>query len=147
MTKLLLAAFASIGLALAAPASRTWESLGRLTAGTPIEVVAGDHAEKGEFVAVSSESLTMRTQRGEQKYLRPEVLRVVSRGQSRRVRHILMGVGLGAAIGLVTDQTLGRYLRNESNPANARPLMWTLPIAFCGGIGAAIPASQVIYRK
>ena len=51
------------------------------------------------------------------------------------------------AIGLVTDQTLGTYLRNESNPDNARVLIWTLPIALCGGIGAAFPSYPVIYRK
>src|SRR5262249_2961254 len=67
--------------------------------------------------------------------------------QSRRMRNILIGVGVGAAIGLVTDQTIGRYLRNESNPAVARPLIWTLPIALCGGIGAASPSYPVIYQS
>jgi predicted lysophospholipase L1 biosynthesis ABC-type transport system permease subunit len=63
------------------------------------------------------------------------------------MRNVLIGVGVGAAISLVTDQTLGAYLRNESNPASARPLIWTLPMAFCGGIGAAFPSYPVIYRK
>jgi hypothetical protein len=54
---------------------------------------------------------------------------------------------VGAAIGLITDETLGAYLRNESNPAGARPLIWTVPIALCGGIGAAFPSYTVIYRK
>ena len=147
MTRSLLVALASVGLVLAAPASKTWESLGRLRSGTPIQVVASDHAESGEFVSISSESLTIRTDRGERRFPRPQVLRVDSRGQSRRVRNILIGVGVGAAIGLVTDQTLGTYLRNESNPSNARALMWSLPLALCGGIGAALPISRVIYRK
>jgi hypothetical protein len=51
------------------------------------------------------------------------------------MRNVLIGVGVGAAIGLVTDQTLG----------GARPLIWALPIAVCGGIGAAIPSYPVIY--
>ena len=63
------------------------------------------------------------------------------------MRNILIGVGVGAAIGLVTDQTIGTYLRNESNPAGARPLIWILPIALCGGIGAASPSYPVIYQK
>ena len=143
----LLIALASVGLVLAAPVSKTWESLGKLDSGAPIEVVTSDRAEKGEFVSMSTESLTINTRRGEQRFLRKEVLRVVSRRQSRRMRNVLIGVGVGAAIGLATDQTFGAYLRNESNPASARPLIWALPMAFCGGIGAAFPSYPVIYRK
>lgn len=145
--RLLLIALASVGLLVAAPLSKTWESLGKLSSGDPIEVVLSDRTEKGEFVSTSSESLTIRTHRGEQRFLRKEVVRVVSRRQSHRIRNMLIGVGVGAAISLVTDQTLGAYLRNEANPASARPLIWTLPMAFCGGIGAALPSYPVIYRK
>ena len=120
---------------------------GKLNSGTPIEVITSDRVEKGDFVSSSTESLTIHTHRGEQRFLRQEVVRVVSRTQSRRMRNILIGVGAGAAIGLVTDQTLGAYLRNESNPASARPLIWALPIALGGGIGAAFPSHPVIYQK
>ena len=139
-------ALASVGLVLAAPVSKTWESLGQLKPGAPIEVVTSDRAEKGEFLSSSTESLTIRTRRGEQRFLRSEVVRVVSR-RSRRTRNVLIGVGVGAAIGLVTDQTLGAYLRNESNPVSARPLIWIVPIALCGGVGAAFPSYPVIYKK
>ncbi|HUI56216.1 MAG TPA: hypothetical protein VLY04_14670 [Bryobacteraceae bacterium] len=147
MTRSLLIALTGASLVLSAPLPKTWESLGKVNPGTQIEVVTSDRVEKGEFVSSSTESLTIRTLHGDQRFLRQEVLRVVSRGQSRRVRNILIGVGAGAAIGLVTDQTLGAYLRNESNPASARPLIWSLPIAFCGGIGAAFPSYPVIYAK
>jgi hypothetical protein len=100
-------------LVLAGPASKTWENLGQLKSGAPIEVVTRDRVEKGEFVSNSSESLTIRTRRGEQRFLRPEVVRVVSRTQPRRTRNFLIGVGVGTAIGLATDQTLGKFLRNE----------------------------------
>ena len=145
--KLLLIALTSVGLVLAAPTSRKWESLGQIRSGALIEVITSDRAEKGEFMSSSTESLTIHTLRGEQKFLRPEVVRVVSRTQSRRTRNLLIGVGLGAATGLVIDQTLGAYLRNESNPANARPLIWAVPIALFGGIGAAVPSYSVIYQK
>jgi hypothetical protein len=53
----LLIALASVGLALAAPVSKTWESLGKLDSGAPIEVIASDRAEQGVFVSSSTESL------------------------------------------------------------------------------------------
>jgi hypothetical protein len=147
LMKSLLLALLIVGPLLAAPASKNWESLGQLTSGAPIEIFTSDRAEKGEFVSNSTESLTIRTNRGEQKFLRPDVLRVVSRAQSRRMRNALIGAGFGAAIALAVDQSLGAFLRNESNPSSARPLIWTLPIALCGGIGAAVPSYPVIYRK
>jgi hypothetical protein len=143
----LFVALVSVGLALAAPASRTWERLSQLNSGAPIEVVTSDRAEKGEFVTVSTESLTIRTRTGEQRFRRPEVVRVVSRGHSRRIRNFLIGLGAGAAVSLIADQTFGAYLRNESNPESARPLIWTLPIAAGGAIGAAFPSYPVIYRN
>ncbi len=145
--RLLLIALASVGLALAAPASKSWESLGSLNPGAPIQVVTGGRTESGEFVSSSTESLTIRTPHGEERFPRQDVVRVVSRRQSVRIRNVLIGAGIGAAVGLVTDQTLGTYLRNESNPENARALMWTLPIALGGGIGAVLPSHSVIYRK
>src|SRR3954451_5852978 len=105
----LLIALATVGLVPAAPVSRTWESIGQLKPGTPIEVVTGDRAETGEFVSSSSESLTIRARGGEHRFLRPEVVRVVSRRHSHRTRNALIGVGAGAAIGLVVDATLGAY--------------------------------------
>jgi hypothetical protein len=145
--KSLLLALACVGLVLAAPASKTWDSVRQLRPGAPIEVVTTDRAVKGEFVSSSTEGLTIRTRSGEQRFARPDIVRVVSRTRSRRVRNILIGVGVGAAISLVTDRTIGAYLRNEANPESARPLIWTLPIALCGGIGAAAPSYPVIYRK
>ena len=147
MIRLVAFALATAGLLLAAPSSKKWENLGKLNAGAAVEVVTNDRVERGEFVSSSDESLTIRTSSGEQRFARADVVRVVSRGSTHRLRNFLIGVGVGAAIGLVTDQTLGTYLRNESNPNNARALIWTLPIAAGGAIGAAIPSRPVIYRK
>lgn len=145
IARLLVVAFVSAGLVTAA--AKTWESLGSLNAGTSIEVVTKARVEKGEFVSSSADSLTIHTKLGEQKFPRQDVLRVMAHAHSRRVRNILIGAGIGAAVGLVTDQTLGTYLRNESNPPGARVVIWTLPIALGGGIGAALPSHSVIYRK
>jgi len=141
---MLLIAAAAFGIAHAA--EKTWDSLGRLNAGARVEVFTADRAAKGEFVSSSTESLTIRTSSGEQKFARPEVVRVISRTQSKRLRNILIGAGAGIAIGLVTDQTLGTRLRNEGNLDNAA-LIWTLPIAAGAGIGAAIPSYPVVYKK
>jgi TusA-related sulfurtransferase len=145
--KCLLIALVSVGLALAAPVSKTWKALSQVKSGDPVEIITSNRAEKGLFVSVADESLTIQVHGTEERFLRGDVVRVVSRKASHRSRNVLIGVGVGAAIGLVADQTLGTYLRNESNPDTARPLIWTLPIALCGGIGALFPAHRVIYQK
>jgi hypothetical protein len=131
----------------AAAAPKTWESLNQLHPGEPIEIIRGDRAVKGDFVSSSTESLTIRTPVGEQRFLRPDVARVISRARSHRLRNALIGAGVGVAISIVTDQTVGTYLRNESNPDAARPVIWTVPIAAGAAIGAAIPSHPTIYRK
>jgi hypothetical protein len=145
MGRFLCIAIAFAGLAFAAP--KSWDNLGRLQAGAKIEVVTAHGSDRGAFASFSNEAIVVRTNRGERSFPRNEVLRVVSREKSRRVRNLLIGIGVGAAIGLVTDSTLGAYLRNESNPEGARALIWTLPIGFCGAIGAAIPSYPAVYRK
>ena len=147
MTRSLLVALVSVRLILAAPVPQTWERLEKLNPGAPVEVATSTRIEKGEFVSSSTESLTIRTGQGEHRFPRQEVVRVISRAHSRRMRNLLIGVGVGAAIGLAADQTIGTYLRNESNPTGARALIWTLPIALCGAVAAAVPSYPVIYRK
>jgi hypothetical protein len=66
------------------------------------------------------------------------------RSTSRRVRNLLIGAGIGLAIGITADQTLGTYLRNESGDSQ-RPLMYAAPIALFGGIAGAFPAYRVVY--
>ena len=144
--RLLLIALLGAGLVPAASASHDWENVTKIKPGTRVEVVAADQAAKGEFIACSTESLTIRTGRGEQRFARPEVIRVVSLGRSRRLRNALIGGGVGVAVALTTDKTLGSYLHNESN-LDARPLIWILPIALGAGLGAAFPSHPVVYRK
>ena len=144
--KLLLLALASTGLVLAASQSKTWENLTTLDSGTPVQVLTSTGAEKGEYLASSTESVTLRTPAGEKRIPRQEVKRVVNLGRSKRLRNALIGVGAGAAIGLVADQTIGTYFRNESH-LDDRALIWLVPIAAFGGIGAAFPSHPVVYRK
>lgn len=141
--KWLLLVFATIPLAVAAPHSKGWESLAGLHAGDTVEVATQSGATVGEFVSSSTATLTIHNSQGDQQFSRADVVRVVSRARSRRMRNLLIGAGIGLGISIVTDATLGTYLRNESNPDMARPLIWTLPIAAGAALGALMPGYQV----
>jgi hypothetical protein len=147
MTRVLIAVLAIAGSLVAASRAEQWAAVGRLSPGTTIEVATATRTERGTFVASSTESITLHTPMGGQKFFRPDVVRVTLLAKSHRMRNMLIGTGVGVGIALTTDQTLGAYLRNESNADNARALIWTIPIAFCGGVGALLPSHPVIYRK
>ena len=142
--KLLLLALICTSFLNGAP--KTWAAVGRLTPGTPVEVVTSSGPEMGQVVSSSTEDLTIRTNGREHKFARSEILRVTSRARSKRLRNMLIGAGIGVGVSLLADRTIGTYLRNESS-SNGRPFIWTIPIAAGAGIGAAFPGYPVIYRK
>jgi hypothetical protein len=102
---------------------------------------------KGTFSAVSDQGISLTSGRSEVSIERAKVRRVRIPSSSRRLRNALIGIGIGAAVGATTDQTLGVYLRNEAGEsAGARVLTYIAPIALFGGIAAAVPGYKTIYR-
>jgi len=60
---------------------------------------------------------------------------------------VLIGAGIGAALGITIDQTFGVYLRNETGETpGARAITYIAPIGIFAAIGAALPNYRTIYR-
>lgn len=142
----MLAVFAALGAA--AQAQSSWESLRTLAVGDRVVVrdAAGeDH--KGSFRAVTNQTVTIMAGKSEVSLERARVKRVqVSRG-SRRLRHALIGAGIGAAVGAIADGTLGAYIRNEQGDiGGVRAATYLAPIGLFAAIGAALPSYKTIYR-
>ncbi len=133
----------------AAADSKSWENLATLQSGEKIVVIETNaKAERvGRFTHFDSDSISLRAGTAEMLIARSAVVRIYSRQRTKRVRNALIGVGIGAGIGLLADQTLGSYLRNESNPDNARALIWATPIAIGATLGGLIPGRGTIYKR
>jgi hypothetical protein len=133
------------GLSLQA---ESWDVLRGLGAGDKIKVVDANHQElKGAFTAFSDRGLSLETAKGVVEIERARVSRVQGRAGSRRVRNILIGAGIGLAVGIAVDQTVGTFFRNEQgNNGGARALTYIAPIALFGGIGATLSSYRTIYR-
>ncbi len=139
----LLLALLAFGIPLHA---QSWDELRGLKAGdrTIVQDTAGqDH--KGAFRAVSAEAIAIETDKGEAAIERSKIRRVQVRSNQRRVRNAVIGAAIGVAIGVTVDQTLGAYLRNESN-GSGRAVTYAAPIGLFGGLGAALPAYRTVYR-
>jgi hypothetical protein len=127
--------------------AQAWDTLRGLKAGERIRVVDSSGAtQTGTFQAVSDSSITVAGRRGENAIERSKVKRVEVRSSARRTRNLLIGLGIGVAVGATVDQTVGTYLRNEANEgAGARALTYLVPTALFGAIGA-LPAYRTIYK-
>src|SRR5438045_5508245 len=95
-------------------AAQSWDVVRGLKAGDLIKVqdTAGKE-QKGRFRSASADAISIETGKKEVSIERAKVRRVQVKSGSRRMRNVTIGAGIGFAVGLITDQTLGTYLRNE----------------------------------
>jgi len=128
--------------------AQAWDTLRGLKPGDNIKVLELTGAEhKGAFVSMAADAITLRAAKSEASVERTRIRRVQLRSSARRARNFAIGAGIGLAVGLVTDQTLGTYLRNESNPSSGtRALTYIAPLGIFGAIAAARPAYRTIYK-
>jgi hypothetical protein len=149
-TRLFAAAILAVTLPLGALArdTRSWSNLAELKPGEQVVVMGVDGARhRGAFRGYSGEAITIREDNRDVTTERTQVQAISASAPSHRLRNTLIGLGIGAGVGLALDRSLGAYLRNESNPPGARALIWGLPIAIGGTIGAVIPGQRTIYSR
>ena len=129
--------------------SHSWANLAALQRGEKIFVIEANATKEraGTFLGFNPDALSLRIGTADIAIPRTTVVRVYAQQTNKRVRNALIGVAIGAGIGLLVDQTLGRYLRNESNPDNARALIWVTSMAVGGTLGAVIPGRKTVYQR
>jgi hypothetical protein len=126
--------------------AQSWDTVRGVQPGERVKVrEIGGNERKGTVVAVTPEAIALATGKTQVSLDRARVKRVQIHSGTRRARNIAIGAGIGLALGVVVDQTLGQYLRNEVGDSG-RPLMYVIPIGLFGGIGAAMSPYRTIYR-
>lgn len=126
----------------------SWNQVQRLEKGASIKItMKGDKTRKGAFAGITDASLLIVEGTTDVGISKDAVLRVEVKSSARRVRNALIGVGVGLALGVVIDQSLGAYARNETGETTgARVATVALPPALFGGIAAAFPGYRTVYR-
>jgi len=129
-------------------AAQSWDDLRALKAGDRVKVQDTAGKERGgAFRALSDNAISIESGGSEVSIERSKVRRVQIKSSSRRWRNFAIGAGIGLALGLAADYTLGTYLRNETSQGGAaRALTYIAPIALFGGVGAAAAGYKTIYR-
>jgi hypothetical protein len=128
--------------------AQSWDSVRALGAGARVKVrEIGGIEHKGNVTAVTPEAISVATGSATLAIERTKVARVQVHGKSRRPRNIAIGAGIGVAVALTVDQTLGTYLRNEgAGGGSGRAITYLAPIGLFGAIAAAMSPYKTIYR-
>jgi hypothetical protein len=129
-----------------------WNSVKNLAPGTEIRVErAGGPSVRGRLRSASDETLVVDSGKGEEMLPRQQVARLAVRGRGHRGRNTLIGLGVGAGVGLV----IGFATRASPNQ-----LQFVPNSAVIGGltgagalvgtiVGVAIPTGgwRTVYRR
>ena len=128
--------------------AQSWEDVRRLEMGSKVRVQdSSGEQHSGVLSAATAESIAIKTSKGEVATERSRVKRVQVSSGARRGRNIAIGAGIGVAVGAVTDNTLGAYLRNETGESSAaRAATYLIPTALFGAIGAAMSPYRTVYK-
>jgi hypothetical protein len=148
--------------AVATSAKSDWANLRTLTAGAEIRVVAtGQQAIRGTFQSVTEDALIVGQPQGERTLARSTVTSVSARKKNHRIRHMLIGLGVGAAGGLAAGAGLDsaypcRYMDLGCVPApgigtypSAKEIVTPIGAVLGLAVGAILPAGgwRGIYRS
>jgi len=155
LTILSLILVSSLALAGAKSDMASWENLRQLAPGIEVKIVLNDaRAYTGQFKAVTDEAFVLRLDTGaEQTFARRDVLRVSTQGKKHRGRNALIGMAVGAGVGVIVGAAspeLGQGKCQHGSCVNAASVAVPgFAAALAGaGIGAAIPTGgwHDVYR-
>src|ERR1051325_2068630 len=91
----------------------SWDEVTPLPVGNPVRVTDKTGKEtKGNFVSASANAIVLSDKTSQVSIDRANVRRIETK-PGHRARNALIGAGIGLVVGVVVDQTVGKYLRNE----------------------------------
>lgn len=95
--------------ALVAQAPADWDRVKQLVAGREIRVSLADGRKlRGEFRSATDDALMVETTKSQEMLSRTMVTKVAVQGKSHRSRNALIGMGAGAAVGLIVGTIADR---------------------------------------
>ena len=133
----------------AEPDTSDWNNLQQLRVGQKIEVVETNlKKHKGTFLSFSEGAISLRVKKDEVGVPRVNVLRVASLDRSKRKRNILLGVAIGAGLGVLAGVGVSYATLDEGDESKAAALIVGFSGAGAAALGAMGASSgyRTIYR-
>lgn len=143
----------SIGVAAQ---STDWNRVKLLPPGTEVRVESGVARLQGKIRSVSDDSLIVRTAQGEEAIGRQQIKLLLEKIKGHRGKHILIGLGVGAAGGGLAGAKIGADLASAlrgsvlGGAAAGAALVGAAGAVVGVGVGAALPSGsgwRPVYRQ
>jgi hypothetical protein len=116
--------------------STSWTNLNGLVVGQRIQIVdTSSKTHNGVFASLSDEAISIKTSKGEESVLKPNVRAVKLVKSSHRTRNTLIGLGVGAGVGAAIGAATGE---SEGFPIDITRGMKAGVGAVLGGVGGAV---------
>jgi hypothetical protein len=127
--------------------AQSWDPVRALAPGATVKVrEAGGPEHKGTVAAVTADTISIATGPTTVSVEKARVSRVQVHRRNRRLRNIAIGAAIGLGVAIAVDQTVGRYLRNETGDSG-RAITYIAPIGLFGAIGAAMSPYRTVYQS
>lgn len=86
-------------VAAAQSPAQNWDNVKALAVGTLVRIAVGSRTVDGDLQNVSDDSLAVNSVKGQETFMRQEVVRVSVKKSDHRRRNALIGLGIGAGVG------------------------------------------------
>jgi hypothetical protein len=125
----------------------SWDNLKELRPGQKIEVTdLGFTSVKGEFIAFSSDEISLRTDKSAVSILKANVRSVKNREKHHRVRSVVLGALLGAAGGAGAGAVIASSAADSSEVSYGAYIGFLVGAGGGAALGAARPSPVTIYE-
>jgi hypothetical protein len=126
--------------------AQSWDPVRTLPIGAHVKVrETGGVEHKGSVTAITPEAISIATNGATLSVEKSRVNRIQVRNAGRRARNIAIWTGIGVAVAVTIDQTLGVRLRNEGGDSG-RAITYIAPIGLFGALGATRSSYRTIYQ-
>jgi proteasome assembly chaperone (PAC2) family protein len=117
-----------------------WNTVKALATGANVRITTSSRTVGGSVLRVTDDSLVLAAGKSQEMFTQQEVKRVLLRGDSHRGRNSLIGLGGGAAIGLIIGAATHKDCTGFCILYTSRGTDMAAGAAVVGGIGAAVGA-------
>ena len=117
-----------------------WSTVKALATGADVRITTGSRTVRGKVLRTTDESLVLATGKTQEMFPQNEVKRVLLRGDSHRGRNSLIGLGVGAATGVIIGGATHQDCNSFCFPYGSRGADMAGAGILLGGIGAAVGA-------
>ena len=135
---------------VAQPHSSSWDTVKALAAGTAVRVTDDSRTVNGTIEGVTDGAIVVTLETGQESFKQQDVTRVSLKKNGHRRRNALIGLGVGAGVGLVVGGVADASCTSFCIAGNFGKAIFTPMGAIAGGlVGALLPSGgwREIYKK